>query len=259
MALPPVEDFPTGKRISRRVDDVGNLTEELHGYPGLRIVLTRHFSAGKLQSESYWVKREPVPRAAYEQERKAYPDMPAASTVVEDSMRSLDERGAARRRRELERRLHKPDPVEGERMDFRSRSCIEQGRRADALTWVAHDRHALGGMDRAQGEAFLQRLAALGCTAMTVCLLESAEDRDEEDEEDEEDEADEELEALLAEQDEEDPYDELSGYLVVELPTSREARDAVLAIQDEVARKRIGHGDFDDGQRLATFSFFHPW
>lgn len=79
------EDFPSGKKVIRTIDDDGSLSSEMHSYGMLDIAVNMEYSNGQKTTETYYVKKRLAGRKRYEKARLDYPDMPSADDAMADT------------------------------------------------------------------------------------------------------------------------------------------------------------------------------
>lgn len=79
------EQLPSGKGVIRHFDEKGILVDEQHSHGVADIGISYSFSGGVKIDETYIVKRRLASRRSYEKARLAYPDMPQADQIIEDS------------------------------------------------------------------------------------------------------------------------------------------------------------------------------
>jgi hypothetical protein len=114
------ENLPSGKSITRRFADDGQLLEESHSYGALDIGCSMTYGNGAKIQELYFVKKRMVRRARYEKERLNFPDMPPADRALADAgveMTKLARKGDRQRAESNKRRRANPLSEEQERQN----------------------------------------------------------------------------------------------------------------------------------------------
>lgn len=217
------EQLPSGKRIDRHYGPDGSLMEETHSYGAVDIAITHRFKAGKKYDEDYFVKRRMVSRRTYEKTRLAYADMPAADVAIEDSCAALL-RGVAKERRQRtnEAKKHQPNPEEARRHDEFCSKLLNDGKRCNAVQWIALKNHTVGERDWGSSKKLVERLSGLGCVHIHACKVDVYEDGFEN-----------------------------TGHLVIELPADSSTRGKILKAINRLASETGYNGPLDDGQRYA--------
>jgi ankyrin repeat protein len=115
-----IENVPSGKSITRRFGDDGQLLEESHSYGALEIGCSITYGNGAKIQELYFVKKRMVRRARYEKERLNFPDMPPADPALADTggeMAKLARKGDRQRVASNKRRRANPLSEEQERQN----------------------------------------------------------------------------------------------------------------------------------------------
>jgi hypothetical protein len=215
------EELPTGKVIVREFDAQGFVVNETHTYGALDIGIAIEFSAGMKTNEMYFVKRRLVSRKRYEKARAEYMDMPTPDLVLEDFCGQLVKAAQAERRQFARlAKEHKPDANLAAQTDAFCRSLLEKGKCAEISIWLASPEHTLGELSYAKSQNLIAKLLKAGAKHLYACDV--------------------------------DQYDdggENTGHVVIELPDSAVARNAVLREVGRLAAKQGLRGDCENGQR----------